>query len=180
MKRALFLDRDGVINIDKGYVFKKEDIQFYDGIFDLVKEANKNNYLVIVVTNQAGIGRGFYTEKDFLSLSEWIKEQFNKKNSSIDHIYYSPFHPVHGIGKYKLDSELRKPKPGMFFKAKQEYNIDLKNSIMVGDNESDLIAANSAGIQTKISFGNTCNAYDCFYVKDLSEVKKYLNLYKEI
>ena len=180
MKRALFLDRDGVINIDKGYVFKKEDIRFYDGIFELVKEANKKNYLVIVVTNQAGIGRGFYTEKDFLSLSEWMKEQFNKRNSNIDYIYYSPFHPVYGIGKYKLDSELRKPKPGMFFKAKQDYNLDLKNSIMVGDNESDLIAAHSAGIETIISFGNTFNAYDSFYVKHLSEVKKYLAIYQEM
>lgn len=180
MKRALFLDRDGIINIDKGYVFKKEDIQFCNGIFELVKEANKSNYLVIVVTNQAGIGRGFYTEKDFLSLSDWIKEQFNNMNSNIDHIYYSPFHPVYGIGKYKLDSELRKPKPGMFFKAKQDYNLDLKNSIMLGDNESDLIAAHSAGIETLISFGNTCKVYDSFYVKHLFEVQKYLVLYKEM
>ena len=177
MKRALFLDRDGVINIDKGYVFKKEDIQFFDGIFELVKEANKNNYLVIVVTNQAGIGRGFYTEKDFLSLSDWIKEQFNKNNSNIDHIYYSPFHPVHGIGKYKLDSELRKPNPGMFLKAKEDYKVDLRNSIMVGDNETDLIAADRAGIKNIIYFGNFFKNRYGSNINHLSEAKKYLQDY---
>jgi len=174
MQRALFLDRDGVINIDYQYVFKKEDIHFLNGIFSLVREANKRNYLVIVVTNQAGIGRGFYSENDFLSLSEWIKKQFKKNKSIIDKIYYSPFHPEFGVGKYKLDSELRKPKPGMFFKARDDYQIDLKNSIMIGNNKSDLIAAYRAGIKNIICFGNLCENEYGPNINNLYEAKKYL------
>ena len=177
MKRALFLDRDGVINIEKNYIYKKEDIEFIDGIFDLVKFANINNYLVIVVTNQAGIGRGYYSEKDFLDLTLWMKKKFVSNKAKIDHFYYSPFHPIFGRGKYKKNSEFRKPKPGMFFKAKAEFGIDLENSIMIGDRDTDIMAAQRAHIKNIIYFGETCKCADTIIIKKLINAKKYLKKY---
>ncbi|MBO8206810.1 HAD family hydrolase [Prochlorococcus marinus XMU1406] len=174
MKRALFLDRDGVINKDYNYVYKKEDIDFIDGIFDLVREANHKNYYVLVVTNQAGIARGFYKENDFLELSNWMKEQFLINNSRIDYFYYSPYHPIYGIGKYKIDSDLRKPKPGMFLNAKKDFKLDIKNSIMIGDNEKDLVAANRAGVGKIICLGTLFKNKFGINIRKLAEAKKYL------
>lgn len=177
MRRALFLDRDGVINQDNNYVIRKEDIVFLDGIFDLVRCANLKKYLVIVVTNQAGIGRGFYSEKDFLNLTKWMQEQFISRQAKIDHFYFSPFHPIYGKGKYKKDSELRKPNPGMFFKAKDDFDIDLLNSFMIGDRETDLIAAKRAKIQNIFCIGDFCKCENSRIIKKLTDAKKYLKKY---
>ena len=177
MKRALFLDRDGVINTDNNYVYKKEDIEFIDGIFDLVKFANSKKYLVIVVTNQAGIGRGFYSEKDFLNLTSWMKKKFVSNEAKIDHFYFSPFHPIYGQGKYKKNSEFRKPNPGMFFKAKIEFGIDLENSIMIGDRDTDIKAAQRAHINNIICFGDNCKSTESIKIKKLINDKKYLKKY---
>lgn len=143
---ALFLDRDGVINIDTGYVHKAENCVFIDGIFDLVKRANLHGYKVFVVTNQAGIARGYYTEAEFLNFSEWMKNEFKKHQAHIDEIYFCPHHPVHGLGSYLTDCDCRKPSPGMFLKAQKSFNIDMKKSIMIGDNISDLEASMLANI----------------------------------
>ena len=105
--KALFLDRDGVINIDYGYVYKKEKFIFINGIFNLVKQAKLKDYKVVVITNQSGIGRGYYSERDFLLLTKWMKEVFIKNEALIDKVYYSPFHPVFGIGKYKKNEITR-------------------------------------------------------------------------
>jgi D-glycero-D-manno-heptose 1,7-bisphosphate phosphatase len=144
---ALFLDRDGVINIDKGYVHKPEDCEFVEGIFDLVKRANEHGYKVFVVTNQAGIARGYYTEAQFLSFSAWMKEEFTRHQAHIDEIYFCPHHPVHGLGAYLTKCDCRKPEPGMFLKAQVAFNIDMARSVMVGDNLSDLEAAFTAGVE---------------------------------
>lgn len=146
MNKALFLDRDGVINIDHGYIFKPEDIEFVPGIFDLCKNFRSHGYLIIVVTNQSGIARGFYTENDFVALTKWMTDQFAQRQCPIDGVYYCPHHAVSGIGKYKLDCQCRKPNPGMFQQAAREHNIDFSQSVMVGDKPSDIAAANSVGI----------------------------------
>ncbi|AKR43376.1 D-glycero-beta-D-manno-heptose 1,7-bisphosphate 7-phosphatase [Methylophilus sp. TWE2] len=146
MNKALFLDRDGVINIDKGYVHKPEDCEFVDGIFELVKRANDLNYKVIIVTNQAGIARGYYTEDQFKSFSEWMQQKFQERNSKIDHIYYCPHHPESGLGKYLARCECRKPRPGMFMQAKIDFNLEMESSLMIGDNITDLQAAKSASV----------------------------------
>lgn len=147
MNKALFLDRDGVINVDKNYVHKIEDFEFVDGIFELTKYFQDKGYLIIVITNQAGIGRGYYTEKDFHVLNDWMVEQFKKKGINITEVYYCPFHPTHGIGEYKKDSFDRKPNPGMILKAKEKYNIDLDESVLIGDKDSDIQAGENAGVK---------------------------------
>ena len=144
--RALFLDRDGVINKDFGYVHRKEDVVFIDGVFSLAVAARTRGYLVIVVTNQAGIGRGYYTEEDFSELMVWVEGEFRKHGAGIDAVYFCPFHPVHGLGKYKKESRFRKPEPGMILLAAQEHAIDLASSALVGDSPSDMRAGLAAGV----------------------------------
>lgn len=150
--RALFLDRDGVINHDAGYTSKIGDFHFIDGIFELCREAKRQGYLIIVVTNQAGIGRGYYTEQDFLVLTDWMKKRFEEEAAPITDVYFCPYHAVHGIGEYKQESFDRKPNPGMLLKAAEKYQIDLSQSIMIGDKESDIEAAGNAGVGTKVIF----------------------------
>lgn len=150
MKNAIFLDRDGVINIDYGYVHKVQNFDFMDNIFDLVSEAKKNGFLVIVITNQAGIGRGIYTQHDFQKLTDWMCDRFEKEGCSIDKVYFSPYHPKYGLGEYKKNHYSRKPNPGMIIQAIEEFKINPKNSILIGDKVSDIIAGNLAGVGTNI------------------------------
>ena len=150
---ALFLDRDGVINIDHFYVHRPEHFHFIEGIFELVSAANRAGYLVIVVTNQAGIGRGYYTEGDFHSLTSWMLDTFKQRGAKVDAVYFCPFHPEHGVGDYKRESDCRKPRPGMLLKASKEYSIDLERSIMVGDKISDIQAGERAGVGRLLYFG---------------------------
>lgn len=145
-RRALFLDRDGVINLDHGYVHRPDQFDFKPGIFDLVRSANQSAYLVIIVTNQAGIGRGLYSEQDFLDLTQWMKEEFSRHGAQIDAVYFCPFHPTEGIGHYRQDSPLRKPNPGMLLQAAEDHGIDLSQSMMIGDKISDM----EAGARAKI------------------------------
>lgn len=150
MNRALFLDRDGVINVEKNYVYKIEDFEFIDGIFELTKYFQDKGYLIVVITNQAGIGRGYYTEEDFHKLNDWMIEQFKKRSITITEVYYCPYHPTHGIGEYLKDSFERKPNPGMILKASEKYNIDLSESVLIGDKDSDIKAGEAAGILKNI------------------------------
>lgn len=149
---ALFLDRDGVINVDHAYVHKKENFEFIDGIFDLCRKAKQLGYLIIVVTNQAGIGRGYYSENDFSKLTDWMKQVFSSENAEISQVYYCPFHPDHGIGPYKKDSNLRKPNPGMILQAAKDFDINLNNSLLIGDKVSDIQAGMKAGIGRNFLF----------------------------
>lgn len=143
---ALFLDRDGVINIDHAYVNRKDNFEFVEGIFDLCRSAKQLGFLICVVTNQAGIGRGYYSEKDFLELTGWMCTVFKEQGCEISKVYFCPSHPEHGIGVYKTDSYFRKPNPGMILQAAKELNIDLTKSILIGDKETDIQAGISSGI----------------------------------
>jgi len=171
---ALFLDRDGVINIDHAYVCKPEDFEFVDGIFDLVAAAKEAGYLVVVVTNQAGIGRGYYTEADFHSLMDWVHEQFASRGGSIDGVYFCPDHPDYGIGNYRRESNLRKPAPGMILQAAEELNIDLGNSIMVGDKTSDAEAGLAAGVGKLLYLGLDGDTGPADRINRLAEVLPHL------
>jgi D-glycero-D-manno-heptose 1,7-bisphosphate phosphatase len=153
-KPALFLDRDGVINLDFGYVHKVSDWLFCDGIFDLVRAANQNQLAVIVVTNQSGIGRGYFSEETFHELTEWMRGQFANMNTRIDHVYFSPYHPTEAIGSYKKDDVTRKPNPGMFLQAVAEHDIDLSRSLLIGDNISDVQAGIAAGVELNLLLDN--------------------------
>jgi len=150
---ALFLDRDGVINVDHAYVYQKENFDFIEGIFELVAAAKRAGYLVVVVTNQAGIGRGYYTTDDFHALMDWVGAQFVAHGGALDAVYFCPHHPEHGIGPYKQDSEDRKPGPGMLLRAARELDIDLPRSLMVGDKASDALAGRAAGLTKLFYFG---------------------------
>ena len=143
---ALFLDRDGVINIDRGYVHRREDFIFVEGIFELARAARQAGRLVIVATNQSGIGRGLYSEKDFLRLMDWVKDEFLVRGADLDAVYYCPFHPEHGLGAYRRESPERKPAPGMLLRAAHEHGLDLARSLLLGDALSDMRAGRAAGI----------------------------------
>lgn len=146
MRPALFLDRDGVINVETNYVSRIDDFIFMDGIFDLCRSAVAVGMAIVVVTNQAGIGRGYYTEAQFQTLSDWMCKRFLDEGAAIDGVYYCPYHVEHGIGKYKIDSFDRKPNPGMILRARDELGLLLEDSILVGDAASDIAAARAANV----------------------------------
>lgn len=138
-KKALFLDRDGVINLDVAYPHKPEQIVFVDGIFDLCRKALAKGYIIIVVTNQAGVAKGYFSEEDVKKLHTWMNEQFLKESITITAFYYCPYHKNGTVALYKKDSDCRKPRPGMFVRAAQDWDIDIASSLMIGDKNSDRI-----------------------------------------
>ncbi|WP_373948544.1 D-glycero-beta-D-manno-heptose 1,7-bisphosphate 7-phosphatase [Vibrio pomeroyi] len=149
-KPAVFLDRDGVINVDHGYVHDEHDFEYIDGVFEAAKAFKDMGYLLVLVTNQSGIARGMFSEDRFLSLTQWMDWNFVDNGVELDGIYYCPHHAEHGIGDYKQDCECRKPKPGMFISARDFLKIDMANSVMIGDKAEDMIAAEAAGVGTKV------------------------------
>lgn len=144
--RALFLDRDGVINVDAGYVHRADQVQWREGIRTLLASAWALGLMPIIVTNQAGIARGYYTESDFLSFTAWLHAQFRSWGSPVLATFYCPHHPTAGLGEYRCDCACRKPRSGMLEAACRHWAIDRPNSVLVGDKASDVDAARSAGI----------------------------------
>lgn len=149
-RKAIFLDRDGVLNVEKSYVHRIEDFEFLPDVFDVLRVAQEKGYALVVITNQAGIGRGYYTENDFHSLNEWMLARFVEQGVRIDAVYFSPYHPEYGIGSYKRESDCRKPGPGMIFRAAEELDLDLTRSYLVGDKESDIEAGLRAGVAVNV------------------------------
>tara|TARA_B110000902_G_C14250465_1_gene565903 strand:+ start:705 stop:1898 length:1194 start_codon:yes stop_codon:yes gene_type:complete len=149
-KKAIFLDRDGVINKNLGYVHKKNNFIWRKGIFKFIKELNDKNYYVFVVTNQSGIGRGYYTEKDLEKLNYWINNTLYKKGAHIDEFFHAPYFKHSLIKKFRKFLHLRKPNTGMIDLAKKKWKINLKNSILIGDQISDKQTAINAKIKYKI------------------------------
>jgi len=168
MKKALFLDRDGVVNVEKEYLYKIEDFEFIDGIFDLCQHYQQLGYMIFVVTNQSGIARKYYTERDFHLLTEWMVQEFEKRNITIDKVYHCPHHP-----QINKKCNCRKPEPGMILAAKEEFNLDLENSLMIGDKESDIQAALNAGIEHTYLFDETKKIIN-------SKATKIVNKFDEI
>jgi D-glycero-D-manno-heptose 1,7-bisphosphate phosphatase len=152
--KALFLDRDGVINKDYGYVYQINKFDLIDNIKILIKAAKAKGYKIIVVTNQAGIGRGFFSEDDFENLNNYMKDLFLKDKCDIDAVYYCPYHSIAGVGKYLKDSYDRKPNPGMLLKARKKFNLDMNKSILIGDKISDIEAGIKSSVKTNILFNN--------------------------
>ncbi len=148
--RALFLDRDGVVNVEKNYVHRIDDFEFVPGIFELCRRAEALGLRLVVVTNQAGIARGYYTEADFERLTRWMVDAFGERGITIDRVYHCPYHPTAGIGAYRRDSFDRKPNPGMLLRARDELGLDLSRSAFVGDQDTDMEAGRRAGVGTLI------------------------------
>ena len=145
MNKAIFLDRDGTLNIDYGYVHEIDNFKFIDGAIDALRELKKMRYMLVLVTNQSGIARGYFSEDQFLQLTEWMDWSLAEQDVDLDGIYYCPHHPE-GKGEYKEDCDCRKPKSGMLLQAIKELKIDPTQSIMVGDKVEDL----KAGIGAKV------------------------------
>ena len=172
-RRALFLDRDGVINIDHGYVYRREQFEFVDGVFELCRKAVELKYLVFVVTNQAGIGRGHFTEKQFHELTDWMCQEFLARGAKIERVYFCPFHPEHGVGDYKQESIFRNPGPGMILEAARDYALDLAGSVLVGDQETDIAAGLAAGVGCNVLYGPRGNVRipaNAFVIDSLLEI----------
>ena len=146
---AAFLDRDGVINVDSGYVGTWADFEYFPDAIDGLKQLQSAGFQLVVVTNQSGIARGYYTENDFLSLSATMKADLESKGVVLSAVYYCPYLEDAAIEQYRRVSELRKPEPGMLLKAAQDHDIDLTRSIMVGDKVSDMVAAERAGVPSR-------------------------------
>jgi D-glycero-D-manno-heptose 1,7-bisphosphate phosphatase len=177
--KALFLDRDGVINVDKKHVWRIADIEFLPGIFELCRAAQGVGLLPIVVTNQAGIGRGYYTEQDFQTLTEWMLDQFNVRGISIARVYHCPYHPTEGIGEYRRESPDRKPNPGMILRARDDLGLDLSQSVLVGDKDSDIDAGRAAGVGYNIKLlhdAESMHSPHCIEFDTLQAVGDWLEL----
>jgi D,D-heptose 1,7-bisphosphate phosphatase len=150
MNKAVFLDRDGVINKEVNYLHKKEDFQFTENCIEALKILQSHGYLLFIITNQAGIGRGYYSEQDFEQLTQWMLGVLNKNGVKINDVKFCPHHPEHGLGKYKTQCSCRKPEIGMLTPLIEQYNIDVNNSILVGDKISDITAGKNANISSLI------------------------------
>lgn len=155
---ALFVDRDGVINVDHGYVHRIDQFKFIPGIFELARFVTDNlGWPIIVATNQAGIGRGYFDEAAYQMLTQWMCERFRQEGAPLARVYHCPYHAEHGVGAYKIDHPWRKPRPGMFLQAASDFGISLIDSVLIGDRMSDIEAAAAAGIGVRIRVGDQAN-----------------------
>ena len=162
---AVFFDRDGVLNIDHGYTYRKEEFQWMPGAIEAIRHFNLKGYYVFVVTNQSGIARGYYTEEDVKKLHSFMNEELAKQSAYIDEFYFCPHHVEGKIEEFRQDCQCRKPMPGMLLQAAKKWSIDLAKSFMIGDRPSDTEAAKSAGIKGYLFSGN--NLYE--YIKTISD-----------
>lgn len=175
--RALFLDRDGVINQEVGYLHLPEQVRWVPGIFSLCRTAVDLGYQLVVVTNQAGIGRGLYTQTQFDDLTAWMHAEFAARDTPLAGTYHCPYHPTHGLGDYKREHEDRKPSPGMLLRAARDLHLDLTRSVLVGDRCSDIAAAHAAGLAHAFLLAGT-ESTPCPYphipIASLEPVARYL------
>jgi D-glycero-D-manno-heptose 1,7-bisphosphate phosphatase len=176
-KPAVFLDRDGTLNIDKGYVHRVEDWEWIPGAIDAIVALKKAGFLVIVITNQAGIARGYYDETDMNNLHTMINKELKVHGATIDGFYHCPHHPEFGMVR---ECECRKPMPGLIDQAKQDFGIDMVRSWLVGDKASDTQAGMAAGIKSilvETGYGSAERALlakNDIYVTDIAEASRYI------
>lgn len=174
---ALFLDRDGVINEEVGYLYRPEDVRWVEGIFSLARTAREMGYKLVVVTNQSGIAREYYTTAQFKALMAWMGQHFKREGAPLDAVYHCPYHPEHGVGEWKREHQDRKPGPGMLMRAARDLGLDLGRSVMVGDRCGDVTAANAAGLRQAFLLEGTetklCPG-QAIAVRSLAEVEDWL------
>lgn len=148
MDRVVFLDRDGTINEEIAYLHRPEDLKFLPGVSEAIRRLREHGFSIVVVTNQAGVARGYYGEEEVAVLHEFMNERLKEQGAAIDHFFYCPHHPVHGIGMYKTACHCRKPETGMFLMAEQYYQVDKAHSYMIGDKLLDVEAGHNYGVQS--------------------------------
>ena len=149
-RRALFLDRDGIINVNHGYVHTPESTEWVAGVFDLARAAHRAGYVLVVVTNQAGIARGYYTQAQFEDYTHWVHARFAVEGAPLAATYYCPHHPEAVTGTLSVECACRKPRPGMLLRAASDLGIDMTASLLLGDSPSDIAAADAAGVPLAI------------------------------
>ena len=185
-QRAVFLDRDGVINNDVDNLSNIDDFELLNNVSEAVNKINKSEYLCILVTNQPAVAKGFLSRQGLREIHKKMETLLGNDKAYFDEIYFCPHHPESGfegeIKELKINCECRKPKPGMLLKAAKDYNIDLKNSWMIGDREADLIAGTEAGCKTvHINQKNNEKSYYSDYeFSDLSESVEFINKYENM
>jgi len=167
-KPAVFLDRDGVINVDVGYPYRKQDLKFITGAPNAISHLKTSGYLVVVVTNQSGVARGFFSENDVECFHRYIQQDLQKYHTKIDAFYSCPYHPDAIIKQYRFDHPDRKPKPGMIERAIKDLNIDRSKSFLIGDRLSDIQAAHAAGIPGYIFDGKNLDIF-CKNILDIQD-----------
>lgn len=180
--KFILFDRDGVINIEKSYLHKISEFEYEKNVVESLQKFSKMGYKFAIITNQAGIGRGYYTESDYLKLEKFIHEDLEKNGVKIEKTYFCPHHPD-GVGEYKMECECRKPNIGNFIKAINELEIDVEKSFMVGDRVTDLIPAQKLGFKTflvKTGYGAENveklkeNNLQSVVIENLLEISKYI------
>ena len=171
--KVIFLDRDGVINVEKNYLHQIDDFEFIDGVFEACRYLESLGYKIIIITNQSGIGRGYYGEDDFQLLTQWMLKEFQRNGISILDVYHCPHAPEDLC-------DCRKPKPGMILEAANRYPVNLVNSWLIGDKESDIESANRAGIQHTIlvKSGHKINAEKSNATYILGSIKEAIDIIK--
>lgn len=174
---ALFLDRDGVVNHEVGYLYRPADVRFLNGIFSLCRTAQQLGYRLVIVTNQSGIARGLYSTAQFEELMDWMRARLAEQGITLDAVYHCPYHPEHGQGEFRREHEDRKPSPGMLLRAARDLDLDLARSVLVGDRCSDIAAANAAGLRQAFLIagteGSACPGTS-LAVEELAEVEAWL------
>lgn len=150
MERVIFLDRDGTLNEEVNYLYRKEDLRILEGVPGAIHKLKARGFKIVVVTNQAGVARGYYKEEDVKKLHSYMNELLAASQGAIDHFFYCPHHPYHGIGAYKCRCHCRKPETGLLEMAEQYYNVDKERSWMVGDKWTDIQAGIRYGVRTAL------------------------------
>ena len=150
MERVIFLDRDGTLNEEVNYLYRKEDLRILEGVPGAIRKLKARGFKIVVVTNQAGVARGYYKEEDVKKLHSYMNELLAASQGEIDHFFYCPHHPYHGIGAYKCRCHCRKPETGLLEMAEQYYDVDKERSWMVGDKWTDIQAGIRYGVRTAL------------------------------
>ncbi len=169
MKRAVFFDRDGVLNKDVGYAHQPEEIEWVEGVGEIIGELTQKGYLVFVVTNQSGVARGMYTEEDVRNLHAWMNDEFAKQGGHVEEFFYCPHLVKAAVPEYDVDCVCRKPRPGMIIQALSKYQVAREDAILIGDGERDVAAAKRAGIEGYLYTGG--NLQD--FVRQILAEKKW-------
>lgn len=179
MEKIIFLDRDGTINKEINYLYKQADLEILPGVPEAIKMLRESGYRIVVVTNQAGVARGYYQEADVEHLHQYLNQQLAKAGAKIDHFFYCPHHPEHGIGDYKIDCPCRKPAAGMLKRAEKYYFVDKANSFIIGDKLLDIRAGNRYGVRG-ILVGTGYGSQEHRMVMSRGQTKEYEYFAKDL